>query len=296
MTLHDLFLVASGIIPEVVIDNDVDAEIDNEEAFIRYARPAISFMILNAPDGFDAEVIANSELVMQEYQSFTDEFLEPFQKMKMLEQSLDNSESKWVKEVQKVIGGVPNSDAVSVSNIVVEFSDLGDFKPQLTQEGDCQVSITTCAYNSYPIDPLDFGGLISADVTKAKFKLEDVIQEGICSDSITRKQCKDANIRAYEVALAVSSDEARKRFLSKGRQIVFADDYNDWWGPGWEFSFNLYYTKLNETHVEIGSHALISEPDFIIESAAGMHYCDLLSPYRALEWIYIRGVQHGEHY
>ena len=53
-----------------------------------YARPAISFMILNAPDGFDAEVIANSELVMQEYQSFTDEFLEPFQKMKMLEQSL----------------------------------------------------------------------------------------------------------------------------------------------------------------------------------------------------------------
>ena len=45
-------------------------------------------MILNAPDGFDAEVIANSELVMQEYQSFTDDFLEPFQKMKILEQSL----------------------------------------------------------------------------------------------------------------------------------------------------------------------------------------------------------------
>jgi len=71
-----------------VIDNDVDAEVDNEEAFIRYARPAIAFMILNAPDGFDAEVIANSELVMQEYQSFTDAFLEPFQKMKILEQSL----------------------------------------------------------------------------------------------------------------------------------------------------------------------------------------------------------------
>ena len=111
MTLHGLFLVASGIIPEVVIDNDVDAEIDNEEAFIRmlkftflpqsllsiqyfslldlgYARPAIAFIVINAPDSFDAEVVANSELVMQEYQSFTDEFLEPFQKMKILEQSL----------------------------------------------------------------------------------------------------------------------------------------------------------------------------------------------------------------
>ena len=39
------------------------------------------------------------------------------------------------------------------------------------------------------------------------------------------------------------------------------------------------------------STSLISEPDFIIHSAAGMHYCDLLSPFRALEWIYIVSLQ-----
>ena len=44
---------------------------------------------------------------------------------------------------------------------------------------------------------------------------------------------------------------------------------------------------------ELRSVSLISEPDFLIPSAAGMHYCDLLSPYRALEWIYIKGVVHG---
>ena len=59
------------------------------------------------------------------------------------------------------------------------------------------------------------------------------------------------------------------------------------------FYKNFFYIQVNNTHVEVVSRSLISEPDFFIPSAAGMHYCDLLSPYRALEWIYIRGVQHG---
>ena len=53
------------------------------------------------------------------------------------------------------------------------------------------------------------------------------------------------------------------------------------------------WLQVNATFTEVRSVSLISEPDFIISSAAGMHYCDLLSPYRALEWIYIKGVVHG---
>lgn len=53
----------------------------------------------------------------------------------------------------------------------------------------------------------------------------------------------------------------------------------------------MHYDKINDTHTRLYSTSLISEPDFIIHSAAGMHYCDLLSPFRALEWIYITGLQ-----
>jgi hypothetical protein len=42
--------------------------------------------------------------------------------------------------------------------------------------------------------------------------------------------------------------------------------------------------------VKVQSVSLLTEPDVIIEELAGMHHCDLMSPYRALEWIYIRGV------
>ena len=63
-----------------------------------------------------------------------------------------------------------------------------------------------------------------------------------------------------------------------------------------EFILKIPFLNHIKSEHSTNSHFRISEPDFIIESAAGMHYCDLLSPYRALEWIYIRGVQHGEHY
>ena len=76
--------------------------------------------------------------------------------------------------------------------------------------------------------------------------------------------------------------------------------------PGWEYSSGLHYKKVNETHTDLHSTCLISPPDFFIPSAAGMHYCDLLSPFRchklshryplktlprALEWIYIVALQ-----
>ena len=122
----------------------------------------------------------------------------------------------------------------------------GDFKPQITSDGNCHdVTVTTCGYNSYPIDPLDFGGLISADVTKAKFKLEDVILDNVCSESpVVRNQCRDVNVKAFELALSVASEEARNRFLTQGRQLVFGDDSVSPWGPGWEFVFGLTYKTV----------------------------------------------------
>ena len=75
--------------------------------------------------------------------------------------------------------------------------------------------------------------------------------------------------------------------------LTFSDDTPSGWGPGeeehsakidpfsgWEYSSGLHYKKTNETHTDVHVTSLISEPDFFIPSAAGMHYCDLLSPYR----------------
>ena len=93
------------------------------------------------------------------------------------------------------------------------------------------------------------------------------------------------------MGLSLASQEARDRFEAMGTKLFFTDDSISPWGPGWEFQFNLHYEAVNTTHTRVYSTSLISEPDFIISSAAGMHYCDLLSPFRALEWIYIVSLQ-----
>jgi len=49
-------------------------------------------------------------------------------------------------------------------------------------------------------------------------------------------------------------------------------------------------SQVSDSLVELQSVALLTEPEGFFEDLAGMHYCDLLSPYRALEWIYIGGV------
>jgi len=289
--------VASGELPEVVIERDIDPEVDGEEAYKRYAEATVAFIITTSPEDFAPELVEDQLNIMRDLQTFTDAFLKPFEDMRALESNEAGTISQWAIEGQKILSGVSDValDHLEITNELVEFSDLGN-KP--TIEGDeCEaMRIKTWGYLAYPLDPLDFGGLISADMIKAKYKLEDVVVDKMCEEFKTRNQCADVNRKALELALSVADDVARERYLTKGRQLVFGDDYVSGWGPGWEYTFGLNYKQIEDKVVEAVSTSLISEPDFIIGSAAGMHYCDLLSPYRALEWIYITGVQHGKEF
>ena len=71
-------------------------------------------------------------------------------------------------------------------------------------------------------------------------------------------------MQAVAFALEVASPDARGRYLSQGRKLSFGEDYVSPWGPGWEFSFGLSYTQVNDYETEVVSTSLISEPDFIV--------------------------------
>ncbi len=57
-----------GEIPTVVIENDIDAEIDNEEALGRYASLATAFMVTRIPDRFDGEIVTKWTNVLSDNQ------------------------------------------------------------------------------------------------------------------------------------------------------------------------------------------------------------------------------------
>ena len=207
--------VASGEIPDIVIENDVDAEVDNEEAFIRYSRASVAFMVAAGYESFDSETVAEQLTIMNELLEFTDQFLLPFEELRLLEQSEEN-DSPWINQAQQIISGASDNDLANlqVSNQLVGFTEIGGVKPSIVSES-CNAQVVTYGHNSYPLDPLDFGGLISADIIKAKFKLEDIVQEALCEEVSTRRQCADVNARALELALDVAAPEAKERYLTK---------------------------------------------------------------------------------
>ena len=38
--------------------------------------------------------------------------------------------------------------------------------------------------------------------------------------------------------------KALERYDVNGTKLIFIDDYETWWGPGWEFDSGLNYTKV----------------------------------------------------
>ena len=104
--------------------------------------------------------------------------------------------------------------------------------------------------------------------------------------------CADINQEALSVALSLASDKAKDRYASKGRQLVFgADNLRQWDEGNWDTEIGLDYIYNQEANeVMVISDRLESDLTF---NPPGMVYCDLLSPYRALEWVYATGIRKG---
>ena len=126
---------------------------------------------------------------------------------------------------------------------------------------------------------------------KAKMKLADFVYDLL---GLERRgelmTCAELNSISLEVAKAAASPAALERWNARGRTLVFGPDNEQSWGLGfWELS-NLKWAETEDGSVELTASRLWSEPGFPLYP--GEHYCDLLSPYRALEWIYIESIRH----
>ena len=77
--------VASGELPEVVIERDIDPEVDGEEAYKRYAEATIAFIVTTRFEDFTPEVVEEQLGKMKELETFTNEFMRPFEDMRALE-------------------------------------------------------------------------------------------------------------------------------------------------------------------------------------------------------------------
>lgn len=94
------------------------------------------------------------------------------------------------------------------------------------------------------------------------------------------------------------------RFQQQGEPMVMVDDVEapiGITGPTW-IEKELVFTRVNGTggmksHITVQSWAFVvantNEGHLPWIAPVGMHYCKLLSPARAMEWIYHGGMRHS---
>jgi len=120
------------------------------------------------------------------------------------------------------------------------------------------------------------------------------------TDRYNTSICRSINEAAYEWALATASSTARARFHKHGTPLrMVADTWSriGITGPTWIHN-KLTFTPAKD---ESGASVVdVAAPYFSVENknlgdvpyieTVGYHYCKLLSPARAMEWIYVDGL------
>ena len=125
--------------------------------------------------------------------------------------------------------------------------------------------------------------LIHAGDASANFNYTD--------DSSSR--CAQLNANTLAWAVAAAGPRTAQRYLAKGMPIVMGPDQDTIIGPIFTYG-SLNYTFINATesgtnkpYVSLEAITLRTPVDFWLPISAGFHYCHMLSPARAMEWVYI---------
>ena len=111
--------------------------------------------------------------------------------------------------------------------------------------------------------------------------------------------CRHVNELAWSWAINNADPAVRARFQQNGEPFVMVDDKIapiGITGPQW-IKDTLVYNRVSSadgsSHIEVQSWTFIvgESPIKTKYIPSGMHYCKLLSPARAMEWIYNDGLR-----
>ena len=222
--------------------------------------------------------------------------------------------SPWSEHAQQIMGGLPvgKVNDTDVFHPVYQINPV--HLPHVLNTDNCSVpssgcivNMTTVSQNVYDtVENLVDAGFVptSASEIRVKLKSRQIVLEsaGYRNTDFNKTDgssiCKDINQKAYEWALQSTNKATLARFNKYGVPMVMGDDqgpYNV--GPVWIWD-PLSYKKIKSSSgqdvIEVRSVMMRTPKDYSIKAAAGMHYCKLLSPARAMEWMYVDSLR--EHY
>jgi len=169
----------------------------------------------------------------------------------------------------------------------------------------CMLDSITVTENIYSnFDSFDTGKYeIGATEMKIKMMSRQSVQvkagdvkSDFHADDEVGYRCADINKASLKWALDNAGSKALERYNKLGKKLVIGDDlgpYNA--GPLWIWHYLTYTDNKDKTETLMQSPMMRTPTNYLISAAAGFHYCKILSPFRAMEWIYFDSQKDKNH-
>lgn len=303
------------MLPSAVVSSDLKPEVEQATAQLDFAKVIVSFI---------GGILGNKRvgIVLQQRVLESEAILKPLIDAMILEGSYNIKEpcydhtlvnergpkclhgNHWSEIAQGIMAGELKDKHVELHTDdnfhrvytitpvhLPQTNNTCDGKTQCTLES---ITVTENYYNR--LSPFDTGSTeIGAVEMKAKLLSRQKVQHDAGNTTAdfhemdeVGNRCADINKDALQYALDHASKKAIKRYNSLGKKLVIGDDlgpYNE--GPLWIWTYMSYKDNADKTETTVSAPMMRTPIDYPIGAAAGFHYCKLLSPFRAMEWIYI---------
>ena len=274
---------ASGLMPPHVSLGDLAPNVTEEQAHLKVGEYVNHFLTatFSSEDSHIEQALRN--LTAAFFQCVVK--LQPFLVIKSLD--TDGEESLWTILAQEHFAA-EYGPRVGTYNMVLENPMFFTKQPTSFFAGDVLVLGTaTLIHAEDKPNPLQ-NQMVKESPQELNMKLvsKDAMWKALASknDTTLRSEantCASLNRLGLELALALSGKTARERYETRGRPIIVEEDMmrtsNLVWAPTplqmWE----------DEAGLHVKSVAMVTPITNFIN--AGAHYCKVMSPYRAMEWV-----------
>ena len=306
------FQFASGEVPNQIKEFDFKPEISYDEAHKTVAGIISAFVAVTIGD--NSSITTLSDAVKS-----TGEYFQPLIDAYSLEGNYyfkppcnDNPPSAacqlgspWTVKAMTVmadplaLGHINDTDEFHpAAQVIPTYHHPKIFSKCSKPDPSCVVQLSSVSENIYKSDKGD-NGLVpnSASEIRAKLKSRQsiLLAAGYTNvdfnTSDAGSRCKTINQLAYNWAINHTDPKTRTRFREFGVPMVMGEDKGCLENGGlWIYLPMHYNTTKNSTGGEIllvQSIQLKTNVTYPIGIFAGMHFCKLLTPARAMEWIYV---------
>eukprot|EP00759_Apiculatamorpha_spiralis_P040858 PhF_6_TR39656/c1_g1_i1/m.58842 len=217
------------------------------------------------------------------------------------------AESTWASVAQQSLAGLTSIRY----NISVSFHPVSQENPSnlpkiftncSKPDSSCLLTMTGVAENVYASDILDTGFYTQAATeirAKMSSRQEVYLRAGIPNADFnvtdSPNLCAEANQISLNWALQHAPANTVARFQRLGQQIEFGPDVPEIGGPWW-INNALNFNVTGPKQVVVTSPMMkFPDPFPLLPFTCCFHYCKLLSPARALEWLMLDGLRANDH-